>query len=188
MFAGILDGKGYVIKNAKGTNGFFYGINNATIKNIGFVNLIRDTYNGGGSLVNEATGANVVENVYIQVKFTSYAGSTLAGFASICEGTYTNVVVEADFASNPNAYNAWGISCNVNKAPTLNNCYVISTNSNGNLFCNAIVEKNPVINNSKLYTSKNAFTTDSASLKANFADEYWKLDSNGTLVFKNAVA
>lgn len=188
VFEGTLDGKGYVIKNAKGTNGFFYGVKNATIKNIGFVNFVRDTYNGGGSLANEMLGANVVENVYMQVKFTAYAGETLAGFASICEGTFTNVVLEADFASNPNVYNAWGISCNKGKAPILNNSYAISSNSNGQLFGEKIENENPVINNSKLYTSKDAFIADSNTFKANFSDEYWKIDANGALVFKNAVA
>ena len=179
MFAGKLDGKGYVIKNAKGTNGFFYGLNSATIKNIGFVNFVRDTYNGGGSLANEMLGANVVENVYMQVKFTAYAGTALAGMASICEGTFTNVILEVDFASNPNAYNAWGKSYNTGKAPILVNSYAISSNSNGKMFGEVT---------DGLYTSKDAFTTDSATIKANFSDEYWKLDANGALVFKNAVA
>ena len=39
-----------------------------------------------------------------------------------------------------------------------------------------------------LYTSKDAFKADSATIKANFSDEYWKIDENGILVFKNAVA
>lgn len=176
-FAGVLDGKGYAIKNIKGNNGIFWGLKNATIKNIAFVNYVRGTA-GGGALANQMEEANVVENVYIQMT-TSYTGIYLAGMASICEGTFTNVILEVDFAGNPNTYNAWGRSYNVGKAPVLVNSYAISSNSNGKMFGEVT---------DGLYTSKDAFKADSATIKANFSDEYWKIDENGILVFKNAVA
>ena len=175
MFSGKLDGKGYTISNMKATNGIFYGLKNATVKNIGFKSLLRDTYNGGGSLANEMLGNNLVENVYIDVKFTAYAGTALAGVANICEGTFRNVIVVADFESNPNTYNAWGKSYNT--APTLENCYALSTNSSGYMY-GTVTEG--------LFTSAAAFEGASENLMKAFDATYWTV-SRGRLVFKTAV-
>ena len=178
MFSGSLDGKGYTISNMKATNGIFYGLKNATIKNIAFKNLARDTYNGGGSLANEMLDSNLVENVYIDVKFTAYAGDYLAGVASICEGTFRNVIVVADFQSRAGAYNAWGRSYNTGKAPKLENCYAVSTNSSGYMYDKVT---------DGLFTSMSAFESASQSLMQSFNAEYWEV-ANGRLSFKAKTA
>lgn len=174
FYSGVLDGKGYTVSNVKGTNGFFYGLKNATVKNIGFKNLVRDTYNGGGSLANEMLGNNFIENVYIDVKFTAYSGDYLAGVASICEGTFKNVVIIVDFQSNPGKYNAIGRSYNT--APSLEHCYAVSANSSGYMF-GAVTEG--------LYTDEISFAAASINLINNFDLNFWTV-SGGKMTFKTA--
>ena len=41
----------------------------------------------------EKDSTNTIENVYVQVKFTVYTGTDLAGFANIGNGYFSNVVV-----------------------------------------------------------------------------------------------
>lgn len=176
-FKGVLDGKGYTICNIKANNGLFYGIQNGVIKNIGIKNLVRDTWNGGGSLANEMLGSNLIENVYVQVKFTAYAGDYLAGIASICEGHFKNVVLEVDFASNAGVYNAWGRSHNAGLAPMLENCYAISSNSNGKMY-DEVTEG--------LYTTMADFIADSSELIKDFDSTYWIIN-DGKLTFKSCV-
>lgn len=133
-YCGLFDGRGYTIYNIKGNNGLFYGLKNGTIKNVAFLNVVRDTYNGGGALVHEMYpgGNNVVENVYMQVKFTVYDGDYLGGFVGIGDGTYRNVIVNTEFQGNPFAYNAWCAS--YTKKPSMENCFAISSTSNGYMY------------------------------------------------------
>jgi hypothetical protein len=56
------------------------------------------------------------------------------------------------------------------------------------LFGELAQAQNPVVINSQLYISKQEFVTDSATIKANFSDDYWKIDASGALVFINVVA
>lgn len=79
VFTGTFDGDGHAIKNFVNTNaidglshGLFFKLQNATIRNIDFVNSIVDTYGEGGGLLgygyknNDGANTIVIENVDVK--------------------------------------------------------------------------------------------------------------------------
>ncbi len=130
-FSGVIDGKGYTIKNFKLTNGsMFKTYNYGTIKNIGFDFTLVNTTDTNCGIVYENRG--ILENIYLDVNAT---GTAKAGtLTAINRGFYIrNVIVNltsttgtsnADIgtlaaAHRPDTYTGSG------RQDTYENCYVI---------------------------------------------------------------
>ena len=185
FFNGTFDGQGYAISNVKVKNSFFVGIrgqngstNPAIIKNVAFVNIDKETANGGGILANYTCNAHIT-NVYISGKTTVNTGAAGAIYGYGPYVTIKNCLFELDFQSN--AGQSAAISNTVQQGTTYENVYAISTNSNGKLYAGTT----PTETNTKLYTSIDAFKAEVTAVPNGFSAEYWEM-KDGKLVFKSA--
>jgi len=98
---GVLDGQGHYVSNYKIYRyATFTGyMKNAVVKNIAFINVIKDTTNDGGLFSNCENKNVVMENVFIQGKIT-VNGARQWGVAQNFGGketTLTNVIVAVEF-------------------------------------------------------------------------------------------
>ena len=107
-FTGTFDGNGYTISNIMlNGNALFWGVENATIKNVAFTHVNKSGGVVGSIFIWNSYGANVIENVYVQALYdTTGIEQTASGL--ICEGkdfTLNNVIINVEF-SDENKYNA----------------------------------------------------------------------------------
>lgn len=105
-FNGIIDGKGFSVKNVHVTTetsykGFIGQMENATIKNLGIENVnIKGTLPVGG-LTGQLLGNNHIEQVYVtgSIQGTSEVGG-FAGKSSAENNVISNSFVDADISAN----------------------------------------------------------------------------------------
>jgi len=102
---GILDGQGHYVSNYEvyRYSTFAGGVKNAVVKNIAFINIVKNQYNDGGLFSNMENKNVVFENVFIQGKIKSdNSGSRHWGVAQNFGGketTLNNVIVSVEFNS-----------------------------------------------------------------------------------------
>ncbi len=189
VFSGTLDGQGYTISNVTFTHSLFPVIRKATIKNIAFVNLDKNTKNGGGFLANELSNS-LVDNVYIYGRVTKHTvgdvGSVYGyGKSVVIKNSFFNF----DFASNPKTTPV--LSYTVQADTKFENVRVLSTNSNGNLYHKEDDNTTPTPtkdDNTKLYTSVEAFQKEVSSVPMGFDTDYWTMeDGMLTMIAPNAL-
>lgn len=112
-FAGVLDGDGYTVSNVIINNGIFWGLKNAVVKNIAFINVNdSDGECDKGLLAWQNSGINQVDNFYIQ-GYISHPDIDKDQFDSCALGhninslTMRNVIVNIEFGGEP-GYRAVG--------------------------------------------------------------------------------
>ncbi len=179
-FYGLFDGQGHTINNVKCKNGVFSALyGNATegvravLKNVAFTNVLRDTANGGGLLINEINYATI-DNVYVSGRVTAYQGDLFGGFGQyVSNATITNSIIHIDMASK--AYNVVTMDGRFTNSE-IDNVYGISTNSTGKMY-DDVTEG--------LYTSMADFNAAVTEVPQGFNAEYWDI-VDGTLIFKTS--
>ncbi len=191
-FNGVIDGKGYTIKNFKLTNGsMFTTYNYGTIKNIGFDYTLENTSAANTGIVYENRG--ILENIYLNV---NVIGTQKAGVLSaINRGHYIrNIVVNltslagtknADIgtltsAHRPDTYTGSG------RQDTYENCYVIhngvtSATTRPNCTSDPYVATTTTF---KTYVTLADMLAEVTELPASAGwSEYWTIE-NGEIVLK----
>jgi len=176
-FTGSFDGNGYTISNVTlSGNAMFWGVENAIIKNVAFVNVNRSGNVTGSVLVWNSYGANTIENVYLKATYDNTNVGTAS--ALICEGkdfTLNNVIVDVEFstADKTTAIN-YHEGCFAG-----DNVYVISSTAKS--FCTCETHQGAV----GMYASADALKSAiSANSLASFSSDYWDITS-GVPVWKN---
>lgn len=158
-FAGVIDGKGYVIKNMTIVNttasGFIgYTSSTFTVKNLGFNNIdITTTSYNAGALVGFTSGTNTkIENCFVEggtINANGYAG----GLIGHLRGTAT---VKNCYAILDNIYTNKYRSCGffgaiVGNTHLIENCYAVTKSLDSTdkteIYGFAYSTANPIVNN-----------------------------------------
>lgn len=190
-FKGILDGRGYSIKNLSihfdarddGCRSYLFKENAGVIRNIG----IRYSYyaNGPDGLILNNKGT--ISNVFASVTVTNLSAVWNFGtIATINEGVIKNCVAELNFAEGVSATNLVGaISCIGEKESVTENCYAITNGNiaekNLNSPC-VLVKENAVIANNRNYETMADLAASATFDSVDGWESYWKV-TDGKVVF-----
>ncbi len=188
-FAGVLDGRGYTISNARASwNGLLYNLTaDGVIKNVAFtgIRFVNDSI----VIANKLEGT--IENCYFEshtVEKTTAGATTLLANQIGANAVLKNIVIYADNRpANCSAQN--GVFNRVIDAATMatapSGVYVVNTNSNGNI-CNTASIGSTDISGIRLYSTLGEFINDVKELPEGFSSDIWQIDENGGLVFASS--
>ena len=176
-FTGVLDGLGHTIANAVvNSNSPFWGLAAATVKNVAFVNFVKNTASVGSLLAWNGYGTNTIENVYIQGTSATNGSSEPCGLGNnYGNSSVKNVVINIEFTAGVGG----NITANAGAVTGFKNVYGISTTAN------AFHKTESIPADCAFYTSAADFRADSAVIFENFDEKYWDVET-GTLTFTSA--
>lgn len=132
---GVLDGQGHYISNYKvyRYSTFAGGVKNAVVKNIAFINIVKDAANDGGLFSSNENVNVVMENVLIQGKVT-IQGTRLWGVAQNFGGKQTtlkNVIVMPEFTGQGAADKPFNLFGYTGSFATATNAFGVSLTAQG---------------------------------------------------------
>ncbi len=111
-FQGVFDGQGHALYNASVTNGLFYNLANATIKNVEYddIDYYLNDYQGG--FLSRTIGNTVVDTVIIKQNIYKSDENNLFGgitYSSV-NSTFKNIVLMNNFKDNCTANNTYNVA------------------------------------------------------------------------------